>query len=145
MQLIPLRKGLWQRLFPRFRVSEDFIYEFDYEGERAGFIIPAGYTFDGATGAQFITDNDAVHVAASGHDLAYECLGATAYYLYRDVYETFEVDRALIDKIFITKIKEAYGGASWKITLYRIGIKTIGALIWQLRKYNIFKTLGRPQ
>ena len=138
MRLIPLRKGILQRIFPKFKTSEEYVYEFDYAGMRAGFVIPAGYVFDGATMAQFITDNLEVHLAAVGHDYGYEKLGKV-YAFFLDVEtKTFNLNKAEVDKIFIQKIREIYT-TDWKIKLYRFGIKTGGLAFWKAREWGLIK------
>lgn len=138
MKLIPLRKGIWQRLFPRFAVSEASLYTFDWQGREAAFWIDEGYIFDGATGAQFITDNPKVHEAAAGHDLGFEKLGNVDAFFMDAAGITFQLSRQDLDKIFIQKIRDAYKD-DWKVSLYRFGIKTGGFIAWKTRKWGLRK------
>lgn len=131
-----LRGGV---LFPKYRLIEDYEFEFIHNERPAMILIPAGFETDGATGRKLVGWGKMVNVGAATflHDYAYVMAGKPIG-LYKDtVGERFSPSKRDMDTEFIKAMKRQFDEPAFTLFLARFAFVTVGSFLWFTKKWGL--------
>ncbi len=132
MQLTKLRGGL----FPRYRLDEDYEYNFRFNGNPARFTIPAGYIWDGASFGSFLFWRKSMHTSPHtlAHDWTYDMRGHVKAFLVdksgKPSAASFSLTKKDADDNFLQGARRDENIQNWRTYVASGVFKTIAHLYW---------------
>ena len=132
LPITQLRGGL----FPKYRLDEDYRFEYQHGQRRAYFTIPAGFVYDGATFGSFLFWRKSLHETdfTLAHDWIYVNLGKVnpRFLNHFEVGKDITKDQA--DDIWLQAARRVSNVQDWRTKIASGAFKTIGWLLWKRRE-----------
>ena len=120
---------------PKYILTEDYKFEFQYGVKRAYFIIPSGFEYDGATFGSFLFWRKSMHEepVTLAHDWGYINLGkVNAKYANHALIG--DLSKGLLDDIWLQEARRTVNVQDWRTKVASAAFKTVGALLRKRRE-----------
>ena len=132
LPITKLRGGL----FPKYRLDENYRFEFQYGHKRAYFTIPAGFEYDGATYGSFLFWRKSLHETdfTLAHDWLYTNLGKVDARFLNHFEICKNITKKKADDIWLQGARRITNVQNWRAAIASGAFKTIGWLLWKRRE-----------
>lgn len=140
-QPTPKLEIIREGIFPKYKLLEDYKFQYRRNGRDEYFIIPAGFVYDGATFGSFLFWRKSLHKTPEtlAHDYLYIMLGDVSP-KYMNHAPAENVSKRQADKIFMNGARRITNVQGWRAAIASGAIKTVGTFLWYRRKLvNLIK------
>ena len=129
---LPIKK-LRGGLFPKYRLEEDYKFEFRHEGKHAYFVIPKGFEYDGATLGSFLFWRRSLHEEpfTLAHDWIYANKGKVGA-RWMNNNPAGKISKAVADDIFLQGARRDTNVQGWRDKIASGVFKTVAWIYWVL-------------